>query len=405
MNISDKTKKLLLLISIVTELLAVLVMFMGEGEKVTSLQRPEDASEKYELEAHVDGEIVDIEGDIGKRKYTPEEADAELNKLSENLETVMLGDNESLNEVREKLNLITTDKATGTRLEWSTDNYDICSYDGYIYNEEFDNDESADVTLYCIMTLGNEEVTKTYHIRVVAPLRDEMLTEKKKIQDEILKNDMASASEDVVNLPDVVDGKNVEYISRENGVSPVLIILLGAAACVLLVAKEFQDRKNYENNRKYELIADYPSITTKLYLLVYAGSTIISSFEYIIKDYNNNIKNGHTKPRAAYEQMKKCLNNIYNGMSEAKSYVKWGNDCGINEYKRLGAYLSEHLKKGTGDLKKKLRQLSAESMETAAANAKERGEKAGSKLIVPMIAMLFIVMVIVIVPVFDSFSM
>ncbi len=52
------------------------------------------------------------------------------------------------------------------------------------------------------MTLGNEEVTKTYHIRVVAPLRDEMLTEKKKIQDEILKNDMASASEDVVNLPD-----------------------------------------------------------------------------------------------------------------------------------------------------------------------------------------------------------
>lgn len=103
--------------------------------------------------------------------------------------------------------------------------------------------------------------------------------------------------------------------------------------------------------------------------------------------------------------MKKCLNNIYNGMSEAKSYVKWGNDCGINEYKRLGAYLSEHLKKGTGDLKKKLRQLSAESMETAAANAKERGEKAGSKLIVPMIAMLFIVMVIVIVPAFDSFSM
>ncbi len=57
---------------------------------------------KYELEAHVDGEIVDIEVDIGKRKYTPEEADAELNKLSENLETVMLGDNESLNEVREK---------------------------------------------------------------------------------------------------------------------------------------------------------------------------------------------------------------------------------------------------------------------------------------------------------------
>ena len=68
MNISDKTKKLLLLISIVTALLAVLVMFMGEGEKVTSLQRPEDASEKYELEAHVDGEIVDIEGESNRNQ-------------------------------------------------------------------------------------------------------------------------------------------------------------------------------------------------------------------------------------------------------------------------------------------------------------------------------------------------
>ena len=68
MNISDKTKKLLLLISIVTALLAVLVMFMGEGEKVTSLQRPEDASEKYELEAHVDGEMSRY-----RRRYWKEE--------------------------------------------------------------------------------------------------------------------------------------------------------------------------------------------------------------------------------------------------------------------------------------------------------------------------------------------
>ncbi|GAB6159600.1 hypothetical protein JCM13267_02200 [Howardella ureilytica] len=366
--------------------------------------RPQDSSEKYELEAYVGGEIIDIEGDIGKRKYTGEEAKSELKKLSDNMNELILGNNKSLNEVREKLNLITEDKTTGARLEWSTDNYDICTYDGYINNEEFDNGESVNVTLYCIMTLGDEELAGTYNIKVVSPLMNEELSNKKRIQDEIQKNDMAAANEDKVDLPGVVDGKHVEYINKQNGKSPVLIVILGFAASAFLIAKEYQDKRNYEKNRKYELTADYPSITTKLYLLIYAGGTIISSFEHIVREYDNNIKRGHMKPRAAYEQMKKCLNNINNGMGEAKSYIKWGNDCGINEYKRLGSYLSEYLKKGTGDLKKKLRQLSSESMETAAANAKERGEKAGSKLVVPMIAMLFTVMVIVIVPAFDSFS-
>lgn len=405
MSISGKTKKLLLFTAIITALFVFLTIYSGGGkEKITFLLRPQDSSEKYELEAYVGGEIIDIEGDIGKRKYTGEEAKSELKKLSDNMNELILGNNKSLNEVREKLNLITEDKTTGARLEWSTDNYDICTYDGYINNEEFDNGESVNVTLYCIMTLGDEELAGTYNIKVVSPLMNEELNNKKRIQDEIQKNDMAAANEDKVDLPGVVDGKHVEYINKQNGKSPVLIVVLGFAASAFLIAKEYQDKRNYEKNRKYELTADYPSITTKLYLLIYAGGTIISSFEHIVREYDNNIKRGRMKPRAAYEQMKKCLNNINNGMGEAKSYIKWGNDCGINEYKRLGSYLSEYLKKGTGDLKKKLRQLSSESMETAAANAKERGEKAGSKLVVPMIAMLFTVMVIVIVPAFDSFS-
>lgn len=79
MSISGKTKKLLLFTAIITAVFVFLTIYSGGGkEKITFLLRPQDSSEKYELEAYVGGEIIDIEGDIGKRKYTGEEAKSEL---------------------------------------------------------------------------------------------------------------------------------------------------------------------------------------------------------------------------------------------------------------------------------------------------------------------------------------
>ena len=62
------------------------------------------------------------------------------------------------------------------------------------------------------------------------------------------------------------------------------------------------------------------------------------------------------------------------------------------------------MKKGSGDLLRLLEIEAMESFEERKELAKRIGEKAGTKLLFPMMIMLLIVIVIVIVPAFLSFQ-
>lgn len=73
------------------------------------------------------------------------------------------------------------------------------------------------------------------------------------------------------------------------------------------------------------------------------------------------------------------------------------------EYIRLGTVLSQNLRKGTKGLNTMLEQEAAASFMERKNNARKLGEKAGTKLLFPMLLMLGIVLVILMVPAFLSF--
>ena len=100
--------------------------------------------------------------------------------------------------------------------------------------------------------------------------------------------------------------------------------------------------------------------------------------------------------------MKLTCREIESGISETESYEKFGKRCEIQAYLKLGALLSQNLRKGVKGLSEMLRQESAQAFEERKASAKRKGEEAGTKLLLPMFLMLTIVLVIVIVPAFLS---
>ena len=87
---------------------------------------------------------------------------------------------------------------------------------------------------------------------------------------------------------------------------------------------------------------------------------------------------------------------------ESESYERFGKRCGLQEYIRLGALLSQNLRKGTKGLSQLLRMESTQAFEERKALAKRTGEEAGTKLLMPMFLMLGEVLIIVIVPAFLS---
>ena len=103
--------------------------------------------------------------------------------------------------------------------------------------------------------------------------------------------------------------------------------------------------------------------------------------------------------------MKLTMYEMESGISESESYERFGRRCNIQEYMKLGALLSQNLRKGTKGLSQILKIEAIQAFEERKARAKRLGEEAGTKLLLPMFLMLSVVLIIVIVPAFLSIQL
>ena len=127
------------------------------------------------------------------------------------------------------------------------------------------------------------------------------------------------------------------------------------------------------------------------------------AFRKIVQDYEE--EKSTCGFRYAYEEMKITCREMESGVTEAESYEKFGKRCNIQEYIRLGALLSQNIRKGTKGLNQILRLEAIQAFENRKAYARKAGEEAGTKLLVPMFLMLAVVLIMVTIPAFLSMKM
>ena len=76
---------------------------------------------------------MDVE--VSGRAYKEEELDAVFEQAEKEITGLVLGENESLDEVRSPLELITVIPATGIAVSWEMDRYDVIDIQGNIMEE------------------------------------------------------------------------------------------------------------------------------------------------------------------------------------------------------------------------------------------------------------------------------
>ena len=106
--------------------------------------------------------------------------------------------------------------------------------------------------------------------------------------------------------------------------------------------------------------------------------------------------------RPAYEEMLYACRELHSGVSEASAYEHFGKRTGLQEYTRLSTLLAQNLKKGNSDLLERLREEAVRAGEEKLQGCKRMGEEAGTKLLVPMVLMLLVVMVMIMIPAFST---
>ena len=95
---------------------------------------------------------------------------------------------------------------------------------------------------------------------------------------------------------------------------------------------------------------------------------------------------------------------ILDGESERLAYQKFGERVDLGEYQRLIRMLLQNLQTGSRGLCKLLEQESENALEERKALAWKLGEEAGTKMLLPLMMMLGIVIAIIMIPAMLSFQ-
>ena len=362
-------------------------------------------SHMVELTAAMEGGIrTDISVEVSERAYTKDEIQELFRRCTAVLDQTILGENESLDRIETNMDLAAEVPGEPVDVSWELDRYDVMNVYGEIQPSGLDR-EGTMVNLKAILTYQEDETQQALYecTAMVYPRALSKEQEKKaSLEETIQKQDQDTQTKERLALPRQVGGETVSYYPRLDP-RGLVIMVLAVLTGFLLYAKEKQDRERLRRERKEQMIRDYPEVVSKLTLFLGAGMTVKRAWKKIVQDYE--AAREAKGERCIYEEMAQTCREMDSGIMESESYERFGRRCQVQEYMRLGALLSQNLRKGTKGLTQMLRMEAIQAFEERKARAKRLGEEAGTKLLAPMFLMLAVVLVIVIVPAFLSIQL
>ena len=175
------------------------------GEKI--LERDEKGKDQTcEMKVRIGDKEEKMNVFVSGRKYNEEELKEAFRDAGEKIETLILGENESLDEVRHDLDLITEIPGTGITVSWQMDRYDVIDSRGCIQEDAL-TEEGTLVKLTAVLSYEGEKASHEFYTKVFPPIlsSDEKLMEK--VESSITRADEETRTENYMVLPDQVNGE------------------------------------------------------------------------------------------------------------------------------------------------------------------------------------------------------
>lgn len=333
---------------------------------------------------------------VAKREFTEEECKNIEAKADMYIKNAFLGENASLEHVTKSLGFPKTIPDTGIDIQWQWEEKYVDEEGNILYAAI--PKEGVEIVVSATAKWNNWK--KEYYFPVVLasaklPFTEVVLSE---IRESVETAAVVQSTENKIQLPEIVSGRNVRYTNLSKPKDFTVVFLLLAVLVLLPFAWKRQQKEAMER-REEELMLDYPELVNKVMLLLSAGLTVRGSFERIGAEYGTRLREGAPR-RFVYEEVCYTCQEMKNGMTEAKAIEDFGKRCRQLPYLKFTSLLTQNIRKGSDGLTKILEAEALEAFEKRKETVKQMGEKAGTKLLFPMILMLGIVMAIIIFPAF-----
>lgn len=349
-------------------------------------------------------ELIARIGDIEERltvrvnpeQLTDEEAQLLYEEFIQELPAMIIGENSSLQEVTQDLILEENYEGYPFILEWSSDRGEILTRKGVVHPCE----DAVQVNLSVTVTYGELLWNELIDVTVVSPEKTEEEKHYEELTNMMELSEKMAQQEAVWKLPMNWKGQDINWKLQVEDYSSLVLMLGGVVALMIFFCNDLDLHKEVET-RCVQMRRDYPDIVYKVLLYMGAGMTMRGAFRRITEEYE---EKRECASRAAYEEILYTVHELESGVSESVAYVNLGKRTGLQEYIRLGTLLTQNLKRGNATLLLRLREevdrVSVERMQ----NCKRQAEEAVTKLLVPMVIMLAVVMVMIMMPAFTSIN-
>ena len=334
--------------------------------------------------------------EIAPIQYSEEEALKVMEELYAQIPQMILGENESLNQVTTDLMLVTSFQDLGIKAEWQSKSPEAVDSYGRITAEKI-SPQGIFAVLSVTLTDGRYKKEGEIKLRVCPPLQSDRERAAEDLQKLIEKADQKDLTARNVFLPQEYNGREIRYQDARTA-DYRLIPVLGVVLAVLLYGQEKEKEERKRRERYQMLLLDYADVVYQLMVYIGAGLTVRRAWECMVQNYMRRRENGLVQVRPAYEEMALTLSQIQYGESEGKAIDAFGKRCRLQPYRKLSSLLEQNRRTGTKNLTQLLEQEMTAAWEEQKHTAKRLGEEAGTRLLVPLFLMLIVVMVIIMVP-------
>ncbi len=414
----------------------------------------------YNLKVDVENLSKNMEFNVSvsSKKYTKEEADKKFDEKFETLLTNILNDNVDYEHINKRLNfqsdlgegikssyafeprirevydsdVVATNSEIATSSEIATGsdikahseiatnsdvsfeqfNYyvkyqNVIDGSGNVHNEDFKLNDFCTGHIIVQFSTDIKEKEGSYHskkymipVKVINRELSALEAFKNAFKKEVDKNDKESIEKNTIILPKIVNDFRIIYKEKKD-ITFILMPIIGVLVAILLDAKDKEKEKEKIKRRIRLLELDFAQIISKILLYVSSGMTIRNSMIRLAEQYQKMMaKDEKQEKRVAYEELVIVKNKLASGYSEIGAYEDMAKNINMRSYTRFLNIIIQSIKNGNKELKNILNMEVQDALYERKQNAKKLGEEAATKLVLPLMLMLSVIMVVIMVPAF-----
>lgn len=398
-------RRTIIIILVASSILTGLVLYMDRQKPIDVLERKGygEGNKTEELKVYIDGKEMEnpLQVELEEEHYTEEELQQAFQEVMERLDSIVLGKNESFDRVETDLQLVSEVEGYPILIRWQMDSYYVIGADGHIQTEHT-TEKGSLVEICGILSYRDREAMYRRTVCVYPVTKKGQEAEAERIKALFEKQEGENREEKNVALPSEIDGRELTW-ETPGDKRGYILLCLGLLLAILLPAWKKEKEREKRKKREEELLVDYPKMLGNFTLLLETGMTVKNVWERIVKQYEENQED--MGKREVYQEMSETYREMKSGIAEADAYERFAKRCGLAEYRKFAALLSQNLKKGAKGTGQLLYMEALQATENRKNRAKRKAEEAGTKLLIPMFGMLCIVIVIIIVPAFLSMKM